>query len=90
MPRFSEAIRIGGSHSYAVGLSSIEFRFDERRHVNTVDHQILNCAADVDIDEVDAAHHRAAQINRLELRIREVNAPQLGAVHLDVLKARLS
>jgi hypothetical protein len=68
-------------------MTSIEFRFDQRRHVDAVDDEILDLAMYVDVDQVDAAHHDATQIHALKLGVVEVHATKFSAAQIDVLES---
>src|SRR5680860_949522 len=78
VPRLAEASRVSGAHLRSVGIPPVELGVDQGSDVNTTDRQVLDLAVDVDVDELDAAHHDAAQVDGAEGCGVQVRRADLG------------
>ncbi len=60
----------------------------ERHDVDAVDLDVEQLAADVDVDQFDAAHHDAAHVDRAKGRVREIDGAKRRTPQPDALEAR--
>jgi len=78
------------------GYRPVELGLDQRPDVDTIDREVHDLAVDVDVDQLDPAHHDAAhfdgaeqgltQVAGAELRTAEVNALEPGSPQILTVK----
>ena len=85
-PRFAEPVGILGSHLRSIGVATIEFRLNQWRDVDLVDDEVLYVTVDVDVDEVNAAHHDAAEVDGVEGGVGEVDASKRCRRQIHILE----
>jgi hypothetical protein len=86
IPRLLEASLVCRAHLRAVGVSPVELGVDQRTDVDAIDRHILDLTIDVDINQLDASHHRPLQINGAELCSAQVDGAKVRAAEVDALK----
>jgi hypothetical protein len=84
----TEPVAVVGAHLRPLRHATVQFGLDERCDVDAVDNDVLQFAADVDIDELDAAHPAAVEHRAANLRPREVDCFHVGVPKTDALKMR--
>ena len=75
-----------GAHLGAIGISPVKLGVDQRTDVDAIDRHVLDLAMDVDIDQLDAAHHRPFQVDGAELRVTQVDSAKLRTAEVDTLE----
>ena len=66
--------------------ATVEFGLDEWRDVDLVDGEVLHVAVNIDVDEIGATHHDAAEIHAAEVGTGEVDASKRRAREIHVLE----
>jgi hypothetical protein len=56
--------------------------------VNAIDRQVLDLAANIDVNQLDAPHQRSFQIDRAELGVAQVDGAKLRATQVNAFEAR--
>jgi hypothetical protein len=69
-----------GAHPDPLGHAAVQLCFDERCDVDAVHDDVPQLAADLDVDQLDAAQAAAVEQAAAELRSGEVDGPHAGVV----------
>jgi hypothetical protein len=73
-PRLTEAVAVVGTHLRPLRRATVQFGLDERCDVDSVDHDVLQFAADLDVDELGAAHPHPGEVDSLHLSVAKTDA----------------
>src|SRR5262249_37527110 len=79
VPGGPEAGRCCGAHRGPVRVAPVQLGVDQRCDVDTVDRDVEDLAVDVDVGQLDPAHHHAVQRDPAEPGTGQVAGPELGA-----------
>jgi hypothetical protein len=85
-PRLSEPVGVYWAHFWPKGIATIQFGLDQRRDVHAIDHEVLDVTVDVDVNQIDTAHHHSTQVDASELGVRKVDGVKHCAVHFDLFE----
>jgi hypothetical protein len=85
-PRLTEAVAVVGTHLRPRRHSAIQFGLDERCDVDAVDHDVLQLAADLDLDELDAAHPHPGEVDSLYLGVPMTDALEMRSGEVLLVK----
>jgi hypothetical protein len=85
-PRVTEPVAVVGTHLRPLRHAAVEFGLDERCNIHPIDHDVLQFAADLDIDELDPAHPAAVERAAADLRAAEVDRVHVGVPEADALE----
>jgi len=66
-------------HPGPVGHAAIELGLDQRADVDAVDRHILDLAADLDVDQLEAEEADVVDGDRAEVSVLDVRAPADGS-----------
>ncbi len=86
VPRFAEPAGIGRPHLHPVRVAAVELRLHQGHHIDAVDPQVLDLAADVHVHQGCATDHDPRQIGQVEARVGEVHVVEPGAAQVNVLE----
>jgi hypothetical protein len=76
----------GRAHLYTV--AAVQLGLHQADDVDSVDSQVVDLAADVDVDQGGAADHGRCQVDLVETRVGQVDVVEVGPGQVDVLEAR--
>jgi hypothetical protein len=73
-PRLTEAVAVVGTHLRPLRRATVQFGLDKRCDVDAVDQDVLQFAAYLDVDELDAAHPHPGEVDSLHLGVPKTDA----------------
>jgi len=76
----TEPVAVVGSHPRPLRHATVQFGVDERCDVDAVHDDVLQLAADLDVDQLDAAHAALVERGAADLRPGEVDIVHAGAI----------
>ena len=87
-PRSAEPVAVVRAHLGPLRHPAVQFGVDERRDVDTVHDDVLQFAADLDVDQLDAAHPAPVEQRAADLRPAEVDSVHLRVPKTHALETR--
>ena len=83
LPRVAEALCVGGAHQRPLRVEPVQLDLDEAGDVDAVDAHVEELTADLDVRQLDAAHHHVVQADPAEGRAAEVAGPETAVAQVD-------